>query len=95
MESSLLSDEKIADLLLNYEMVNANRKVSNLEFVRFIAKAQDTKSVKAILEWGDGRCEEHGYRFTGMFGKKLYPNRFNCPICMKALEESNEQSKKI
>jgi hypothetical protein len=51
-----------------------------------IAKAQDTKSIAALIEWLDETCDKH--QDKEKCDPEYFPLKRNCPTCWQELKES-------
>ena len=95
MESRLLKDEEIINLVTEYHLSGKqNRHI----LARKVALAQDAKSVKTIIEWGNEPCVEHSkVEFPAEIGggtvERQRVKRRRCQHCWQALKRGiDEQS---
>lgn len=79
MSERLLTDEEIKEAIW---LIYPGIETIAYEATQEIAKAQDAKTRKWLVEWGDNPCP-HGY----LAPDTSKASKHECPLCWQALEE--------
>ena len=91
IEKCLLTDEELYDL--NADITEAADDGDVYQWERFICEAQDLKSKRKLVEWGEEVCsaEEHAWSFLTSTVHADHRRRRYCAKCWQQLKEGLEE----